>query len=57
MSGVEQPVTTVRSVKQRLGVGLGIVAAAALLGGCARNAPQDTFQSAGTNAQEIQNLQ
>ncbi len=35
MSGVEQPVSTVRSVKQRLGVGLGIVAAAAVLGGCA----------------------
>jgi cytochrome c oxidase subunit 2 len=57
MSGVQQSVTTVRFVKQRSAIGLAIVAAAALLGGCARNAPQDTFQPAGENAQKIQNLQ
>jgi cytochrome c oxidase subunit II len=56
MSGVDQPVSTVRNVKQRLGLGLAIVAAAAMLGGCARNAPQDTFQAAGSNARQIQNL-
>ncbi len=49
--------TTVRSVKQRSGVLLAIVAAAIGLGGCARNAPQDTFQPAGENARKIQNLQ
>ena len=57
MSGVHQSVSTVRNVKQRSAVGLAVIAAAALLGGCARNAPQDTFQPAGENAQRIQNLQ
>ncbi len=57
MSGVEQPVTTVRFVKRRLGPGLATVAAAALLGGCAKSAPQDTWKPAGSNAQEIQDLQ
>ncbi len=57
MSGVDQPVSTVRNVKQRSVVGLAVIAAAGLLGGCARNAPQDTFQPAGENAQKIQNLQ
>jgi cytochrome c oxidase subunit 2 len=50
-------VSTVRSVKQRSGIVFAIIAGAALLGGCARNAPQDTFQPAGENAQRIQNLQ
>ena len=49
--------STVRSVKQRSGILLAIVAAAIGLGGCARNAPQDTFQPAGENARKIQNLQ
>lgn len=57
MSGVDQRVSTVRSVKQRSAIGLAIIAAAAVLGGCARNAPQDTWKPAGENAQEIQNLQ
>jgi cytochrome c oxidase subunit 2 len=34
-----------------------MVAAALALAGCARNAPQDTFQPAGENAQKIQDLQ
>ena len=57
MSGVDQSVSTVRFVKQRSAVGLAFVAAAALLGGCARNAPQDTFQPEGENARKINNLQ
>jgi cytochrome c oxidase subunit 2 len=44
-------------VKQRSAIGLAVVAAAAVLGGCARNAPQDTFQPQGENARKIQNLQ
>jgi cytochrome c oxidase subunit 2 len=50
-------VSTVRFVKQRSAIGLAVIAAAAMLGGCARNAPQDTFQPAGENAQKIQDLQ
>ena len=57
MSGVDQSVSTVRFVKQRWVVGLAVIAAAALLGGCARNAPQDTFQPEGEDARRIQNLQ
>ena len=57
MSGVDQPVSTVRFVKQRMGLGLALLAAAVTLGGCARDAPQDTWQPAGSNAQEIQDLQ
>ena len=57
MSGVEQRVSTVRFVKQRSAIGLAIIAAAAVLGGCASNAPQDTWKPAGENAQDIQNLQ
>ncbi len=34
-----------------------MMAAAAVLGGCATNAPQDTWQPAGENAQTIQDLQ
>ncbi|MEP7112335.1 MAG: cytochrome c oxidase subunit II [Ilumatobacteraceae bacterium] len=44
-------------MKQRSAIGLAVIVAAVLLGGCARNAPQDTFQPAGENAQRIQNLQ
>ncbi len=57
MSGVDQLVSTVRFVKQRSAIVLAVVAAAALLGGCARNAPQDTFQPEGENARKIQDLQ
>ncbi|MGZ4671179.1 MAG: cytochrome c oxidase subunit II [Ilumatobacteraceae bacterium] len=44
-------------MKQRSGILLAIAAAAVGLGGCARNAPQDTFQPAGENARKINNLQ
>jgi cytochrome c oxidase subunit II len=57
MSGVDQSVSTVRNVKQRSVVGLAVIAAAVMLGGCARNAPQDTFQPEGENARKIQDLQ
>ena len=57
MSGVDQPVSTVRVVKQRSAIGLAVIAVAAVFGGCASNAPQDTFQPEGENAQKIQNLQ
>ncbi len=57
MSGADQSVSTVRFVKQRSVIGLAVVAAAALLGGCARNAPQDTFQPQGENARKINDLQ
>jgi cytochrome c oxidase subunit 2 len=40
-----------------MGLGLALLAAAVALGGCARDAPQDTWQPAGSNAQEIQDLQ
>jgi cytochrome c oxidase subunit 2 len=36
---------------------IGLAAAAALLAGCARNAPQDTWQPAGENARMIDDLQ
>jgi len=57
MSGVDQSVSTVRSVKQRSAIGLAVIAAAMMFAGCAQNAPQDTFQPEGPNAQRIQNLQ
>ena len=41
-----------RFVKQRSAIGLAIIAAAAVLGGCASNAPQDTWKPAGENAQD-----
>ncbi len=57
MSGVDQPVSTVRRVKQGSAIAVAVVAAATVLGGCARNAPQDTFKPEGENARKIQNLQ
>ena len=36
---------------------VGAVAGLALLAGCAEDAPQDTWQPAGDNAQKIQDLQ
>jgi cytochrome c oxidase subunit II len=57
MSGVDDRVSTVRFVKKRSAIGLAVIAAAVVLGGCASNAPQDTFQPEGENAQRIQNLQ
>jgi cytochrome c oxidase subunit 2 len=57
MSGVDQSVSTVRSVKRRSATLLAIIAAAAVLGGCARDAPQDIFQPDGENARKINDLQ
>src|SRR3954462_15770291 len=57
MSGVDQTVSTVRSVKKRSAVAGGVVAAATMFSGCAEHAPQDIFKPEGENAQKIQNLQ
>ena len=46
-----------RRRSRRLLVGGGIAALAAVLAGCAKDAPQDTWQPAGPNAQKIDNLQ
>jgi cytochrome c oxidase subunit 2 len=51
---------TVGRVRRRLGFVVGpaaVVVGGALLAGCAKDAPQDTWQPAGDNAQKIQNLQ
>src|SRR3954447_7949776 len=56
MGAVGEPVDTLRVVK-RSGPVVAVLAIAALLGGCARDAPQDTWKPAGQNAQRIQNLQ
>jgi cytochrome c oxidase subunit II len=50
---VPRPLLTARRATAAVGIG-GLVLLAA---GCARDAPQDTWQPAGTNAQKIQNLQ
>jgi cytochrome c oxidase subunit II len=55
----EKPMDTVSHVKssrRRILGTLAGVAAAVTLAGCAKNAPQDTFQPDGPNAQKIQNL-
>jgi cytochrome c oxidase subunit II len=57
MSGVDERVSTVRFVKQRSAIGLAVIAAAVVLGGCASDAPQDTWKPEGEDAQRIQNLQ
>src|SRR3954452_4798068 len=57
MSGVDQTVSTVRSVKKRSAVAVAVVAAATMFSGCAKDAPQDIFQPEGENAQKIQNPQ
>jgi len=57
MSGVDQTVSTVRSVKKRSAVAVAVVAAGTMFSGCAKNAPQDIFQPEGENAHKIQNLQ
>lgn len=43
--------------RRRAGVAAAVLAAGAFLGACASDAPQDTFQPAGPNAQQIDNLQ
>jgi cytochrome c oxidase subunit 2 len=53
VAGVARPLRPRRGVTVVAGVA-GLVMLAA---GCAKNAPQDTWQPAGTNAQKIQNLQ
>jgi cytochrome c oxidase subunit 2 len=50
-------VKTERRPFRRVGFAAGGVATAVLLAGCAKNAPQDTFHPAGTNARKIDNLQ
>src|SRR3954451_13441406 len=57
MSGVDQTVSTVRSVKKRSAVAVAVVAAAMLFSGCAKNAPQDIFKPQGEDAHKINNLQ
>lgn len=42
---------------RRLGLAAGVLAGAGLLGGCARNAPQDIFDARGTNSGMINDLQ
>ena len=49
-------VSHVKSSRRRIMGTLAGVAAAVTLAGCAKNAPQDTFQPDGPNAQKIQNL-
>ncbi len=49
--------TSVATVRRRLAVRVGIAGLVVLGAGCARDAPQDTWQPAGSNAQKIQNLQ
>lgn len=49
-------VSHVKSSRRRIMGTLAGVAAAVTLAGCAQNAPQDTFQPDGPNAQKIQNL-
>jgi cytochrome c oxidase subunit II len=49
-------VSTIRNAQQRPALGLAVLAAV-LLGGCAKNSPQDTWKPAGEDAQRIQNLQ
>ena len=41
-------------MRKRLIGGAALLAGVVLLGGCAKNAPQDTWKPAGTNAQHIQ---
>ncbi|MEO5901102.1 MAG: cytochrome c oxidase subunit II [Ilumatobacteraceae bacterium] len=50
-------VKTDRSSFRRPALLIGGLAAAVVLAGCAKNAPQDTFQPAGENARKIDNLQ
>src|SRR3954449_4924605 len=57
MTGVDKTVSTVRSVKKRSAIAVAVVAAATMVSGCAKNAPQDIFKPQGENAQKIQNLQ
>jgi cytochrome c oxidase subunit II len=55
-----RPLGTVDRVPRRLGsvvVPAAVVVGGAVLAGCAKDAPQDTWQPAGDNAQKIQNLQ
>ena len=46
-----------RRRRRRLAAAAAVLAVAAVLAGCADEAPQDTWQPAGDNAQKIHNLQ
>ena len=46
-----------RMTRRRTLTGLGVATSALVLGGCAKNAPQDTWQPRGDNAQMIHDLQ
>jgi cytochrome c oxidase subunit II len=48
---------SVAAVPRRLAAVAGFTGLVVLVAGCAKDAPQDTWQPAGTNAQRIQNLQ
>lgn len=50
-------VTRVKTSRRRFGSVAAVAGAVALLSGCAKNAPQDTWQPKGPNAQAIDNLQ
>jgi len=52
-----QPQQAPRSRRAALLGGVGVATLAALLAGCAKDAPQDTWQPAGENARKIDNLQ
>src|SRR5687767_7033170 len=62
---MDRPQTNVASVRtvppmrvrRRSLPALALLAAVATLAGCAKDAPQDTWQPAGENAQKIQDLQ
>jgi cytochrome c oxidase subunit 2 len=49
--------TTVTSSRRRIATGVAGVATALFLSGCATNAPQDTWQPKGPNAEKIDSLQ
>ena len=49
--------TNLRTRYRRSALSAAAVGALTLLAGCAKDAPQDTFQPAGENAREINNLQ
>ncbi|MFT3851725.1 MAG: cytochrome c oxidase subunit II [Ilumatobacteraceae bacterium] len=57
MSDVDEQQPIPRHRSRAWLTGAGVVALGALLAGCAKNAPQDTWQPAGENARKIDDLQ
>src|SRR3954469_17604066 len=57
MTGVDETVSTVRSVKKRSAMAVAVVAAAMIFSGCAKDAPQDIFKPQGEDARKINDLQ